>query len=503
MPLRPKETLTESEVSRGLKLVIGEGLTTEVMTSFTGGAFLVAMALLLGADNVQIGILAGLPAFTNLFQLISIVLVRRFQNRRVIAVICAMLARLPLLIIGSLALFSDSKPSVQTLIFFLFFYYLFGSIAGPTWNSWMKDLVPEKSLGTYFSRRSSYTQMLNVVLSLLLAFAIDYIKLHFNTVVLDAYAAMFMIGGFFGLMGALMLSRVPEPLSVMKDEKMWSLFKRPLQDANFRKLLAFNSAWVFALNMATPFFTVFMLKTLNLSLSYIIGLGILNQLASILTVRTWGAFADRYSNKTIIAISAPFYIACIIAWCYLGLYPGFYKNIALLALIHIGTGISTAGVNISVTNIGLKLSPSKHAIVYLSTKNIITSAFASIAPLLGGRLADYFQNRSLNIDASWTSDGVQNVFHILSLHQWSFLFAIGAVLALLSLELLVHVTEVGEVEKDFVVRVMRQTIKTHVRDFFIIEALISVHDHLWSMIKKRLRKIVPESNSGEVSGTSP
>jgi MFS family permease len=497
--LSPKQTLSEPEVSRGLRLVIIEGLATEVMTSFTGGAFLVAMALLLGADNVQIGMMAALPTFTNLFQLLSIFLVRKFRNRRAIAVLCAICARLPLLVIGLMALFSDSPPAVQTLIFFLFFYYLFGSIAGPTWNAWMKDLVPEKSLGTYFAKRSSYTQMLNVVISLTLAFTVDYFKSHYKELELSVYASMFFIGGFFGIMGALILSRVPEPLSQMKDENIWSLFRQPLMDKNFRRLLLFNSGWVFALNIATPFFTVFMLKELNLSLSYIIGLGILNQIASILTIRTWGAFADRYSNKTIIAISAPFYIMCIIAWCFVGLYPGFYKNLLLLALIHIGTGMSTAGVNISVANIGLKLSPSKSAIVYLSTKNIITSFFASIAPMVGGQLADFFQNRSLVIDATWTSKGVDQVLHILSLHQWNFLFAIGGVLALLALELLVQVKEVGEVDKDMVVRVMRQTLRTHIKDFFIIETLIGWHDHLWAIIRKRLKFNLGDKRSTEVT----
>ena len=57
----------EQDVKKGLKLVIVEGLTTEVMTSFTGGAFLTAMALLMGATNAQIGVLAALPAFTNFF----------------------------------------------------------------------------------------------------------------------------------------------------------------------------------------------------------------------------------------------------------------------------------------------------------------------------------------------------------------------------------------------------------------------------------------------------
>src|SRR5919112_5602809 len=106
MNLRPKKELSDSEVATGLKYIIGDGLATEAMTALTGGAFLVAMALLLGATNFQIGLLAALPTFTNTFQLISVWLVRRYNNRRAIAVICALLARLPLIVIGSLPFFS-------------------------------------------------------------------------------------------------------------------------------------------------------------------------------------------------------------------------------------------------------------------------------------------------------------------------------------------------------------------------------------------------------------
>src|SRR5690606_18220417 len=110
--LSPSESLTEREVNKGLRLVIVEGPSAEVMTSFTGGAFLVAMALLLGATNTQIGLLAALPTFTNLFQLVSIFLVRKFNNRRVIAVLCSVFARIPLVIVGSMALFGRDRKSV-------------------------------------------------------------------------------------------------------------------------------------------------------------------------------------------------------------------------------------------------------------------------------------------------------------------------------------------------------------------------------------------------------
>jgi len=488
MNLKPKEVLTEREVRRGMSVVIWDGLASEMMTTFTGSAFLVAMALLMGANNVQIGILAALPTFTNIFQLISIWLVRKFNNRRAIAVFCAFLARFPLVCIGlSALLFSGS--SISILIFFLFFYYLFGSIAGPAWNSWMKDLIPENMLGGYFSRRSRYNQILDVVFSILLATLLDFVKSRYPEYELHVYAIFFIIAGIVGTIGGYVLSFAPEPQSYLSNANILSLFKQPLKDNNFRRLLIFNSAWVFALNIATPFFIVFMMKAMGLAISYIIILSIISQLSSIMTIRVWGTFADRYSNKTIIALSAPIYIVCILAWCFIGIYSNLYINLTLLAGIHIFTGISTAGINLSLTNIGLKLAPREDAIVYLSVKNIITAFFSSMGPLVGGVLADYFANRSLLITAQWSSPGITKVGKLVALHQWNFLFLIGALLALLSMELLAHVNEVGEVDKDVVKKVMRKSIKRDLKEYFLIGNIISWHEQLRTIIKLKRRNV--------------
>lgn len=487
MNLKPKDTLTEEEIQKGLKIVIWDGLSSEVMTTFTGGAFLVSMALLLGASNVEIGILAALPMFTNIFQLLSIYLVGKYNNRRAVTVYCAFLARIPLIIVGILVL-TSANSSVGILIFFLFFYYLFGSIAGPSWNSWMKDMVPESMLGEYFSRRGRYNQTLNVVLSIVLALLLDFINNFYKEYELQTYAIFFIVAGIIGSVGGYVLSYAPEPQSYLSNTRILALFKGPLASQNFTRLLVFNSAWVFAISLATPFFTVFMLKSLGLPISYVISLSIIAQLFSILTIRTWGKFSDRYSNKSIISISAPIYIICIIGWCFVGIYTRYYLNIALLVVLHIFTGIATAGINLSLTNMGLKLSPKKDAIVYLSVKNIITAVFSSLGPLIGGVLADLFAERSLTLNATWTSTGASQVVRIISLHEWNFLFLIGALLALLSLELLSRVKETGEIHKDVVRRIMRKSISSNLKDYFIIGDIITMHQQLRAVVRSKKDK---------------
>src|ERR1700712_4500141 len=154
MKLRPSNHLNDQQVQSGLNNFVQEGLAAEAMATFTGGTFLVAMAVLLNASNFQIGLLAALPTITNIFQLLSIWLVQKYKNRRAISVICSFLARVPLFAIGFLPFAFSTGTSVNVLLFFLFFHYFFTSISGASWNSWLKDLVPENILGNFFSRRT-------------------------------------------------------------------------------------------------------------------------------------------------------------------------------------------------------------------------------------------------------------------------------------------------------------------------------------------------------------
>jgi len=59
MRFAAKETLTEEEVQSGLRAVIKDGMASTAMATLTGGPFLVAFALKLGASNLVIGLLAA------------------------------------------------------------------------------------------------------------------------------------------------------------------------------------------------------------------------------------------------------------------------------------------------------------------------------------------------------------------------------------------------------------------------------------------------------------
>jgi len=297
MNLRPSEKISNKELNTGLNYVIADGLSAEAMVVFTSGTFLTAMAIHMGATNFQLGLFAALPTFTTIFQLASIWLVQKWNNRKVITSVFNLLARFPLIAIGLMPLLFSGSTTIQVLLVLLFFQHIFGDIAGASWNSWMKDLIPGERLGSFFGKRSRMAQTLNVTLSLATAMGIDYVKSHYPAHEITAYTTLFLAGGSLGMLSVFLLLRTPEPKPTPIEGKVFALLGRPLKDRNFRNLLAFNSLWAFALNLATPFFSVFMLKSIGLPLSYVIGLAIIGQLSSIAFMKLWGNYSDRLATK--------------------------------------------------------------------------------------------------------------------------------------------------------------------------------------------------------------
>ncbi|HEY8400926.1 MAG TPA: MFS transporter [Cytophagaceae bacterium] len=492
MKFEPSENLSNEQVDSGLKLVVKDGLAAEAMATLTGGAFLVSLALHFGASNFQIGLLAALPTLVSIAQFLGIYLVQKHENRKPITVYASIIARLPLLLISALPFLFPPNISLYFLIGFLFIHYFFGSLSGCSWTSWLKDLVPEERLGTYFSNRSRLITILGVSLSFITATTIDYVKSNYPQYEINAYSIMFLIGGICGILGIIFIAKTPEPkIKTIKNKNLFHLFKNPLKNVNFRNLIIFNSFWAFAINLAAPFYSVYLLKMLNLPLSYVVGFNILSQVANIFSIRIWGRYSDKYSNKSILKICAPIYLFCILGWTFTTLPGPHVMTIPLLVIIFIFNGIALSGINLSISNIGIKLAPKEgDAIVYLTTRGIITSCAAGIAPIIGGFFADFFATQHLSWNFEWSGPNGTTVLHFLDLHQWDFFFVVAFLLGLFSLYRLTFVEEKGEVRKRVIMKDIAAELTTQLRNNTAmsgIRSFIFVPLSFYTLIKRKTR----------------
>ncbi|MGD2279203.1 MAG: MFS transporter, partial [Candidatus Omnitrophota bacterium] len=274
MWFKVKDSLDEDDVRRGMKAVIRDGMASTAMGTFTGGIFLTAYALNLGATNFIIGLLAAIGPLMALVQIPSIYLVEKIKNRKAIVVTTSFASRAFWLLVAGIPFLFSPNIGINVLVLGMALYSIFGAVSGTAWGPWLRDLLPQDKLGDFFSKRMIMSTILGIVLSFVCAVYIDQWKKLFPQQEIYGYSILFALGFFAGIIGVYYLSTIPEPRMSPPEGRInfFGMLSVPFKDGNFRKLMAFLGSWTFAVNLAGPFFAVYMIKRLHLPMSLIIGL---------------------------------------------------------------------------------------------------------------------------------------------------------------------------------------------------------------------------------------
>jgi MFS family permease len=448
---QPKEVLSEEELTKGLRWMTLEGTATMGFFNITGSGVLVAFALALGANNFHIGVLAAIPFIMQIVQIPAVWLVEKLRMRKLIVILSWFPSQLFWYPIACIPLFMDipGNTAVVMLLTFVAIRGILSAVCSAAFAGWQRDLVPQQILGRYYAKRQSYAVASGMIFSFAAAFFIDhYLAIHPGESGIFGYTWVILVAiTLLGMSGATFMLFIPEPLMPPLPEKRPSLFKlvtAPLQDTNFKRLVIFLFMWSFASNLAIPFFSVHMLQRLGLSVTWVIGLSILSQIFSIIFLRVWGQFADRFSNKSVLSVGISLYLLVILAWIFTAMPGTYFLTFPLLVVIHIFTGIAGAAVSFTTGTISLKLSPKGEATSYMAAASLAINLGSGIAPLIAGALATFFSTRELNLILNWSSLSSTVEFTAINIADRDFLFGIAFLLGLFTLGLLAVIKEEGE-----------------------------------------------------------
>jgi len=439
------------EREKGLRYILYDGMMSQIMVTLSGGAFIIAFALLLGASNSIIGVLAAAPFLGNVFQIPAVLVVEKVRKRRLIAVVGSIMSRAWLLIFALIPLLFQPF-GLSILVMGIFLSAAFGAFSTCAWGSWMKDLVPDDIRGRHFSKRLSLSFALAIPLSLVAGRFIDFWRVQFFDYAAFGYSILFLVTFAFGMIGVVMLRATPEPLMEKSTGRisLKKIVSPPFKDENFRKMLKFSTFWALAFNFAVPFFVVYMLKRIGLSLTSVIIFSVVSQLFYVLFLRIWGRLADKFSNKSVMQVSGLLLLVSVIAWPFTTLPEIYFLTFPLLALIHIFSGVALAGVSIASFNIAFKLAPPGDATKYLAVNGAMVSVGMGVGPILGGLLADMLALMELSFTFRWLAPEKGWTAYLLNFRELDFLFFVAFVLGLYALHLLSLVHERGEVPKGVV-----------------------------------------------------
>lgn len=488
---QPQPTLSEQEVARGLRWLTWEGTASQGFYSITTSGFLAAFALVLGANNLQIGILAAIPFIMQVIQLPLVWFVEKYRRRKVIAVGSWLAAQLLWFAVVPIPILMDvpSSGAISLLLWLMAARALLSAVCTSAWNGWIRDLVPQGILGRFFSRRLAFGTVAGVIFGLGGAFFVDYWqRVAPSGSAVFGYSYVFLFGALFlGLASPVFMSLVPEPLMQVIPGPQPPIRDRlvaPLRDDNFRRLMQFLFFWGFASNLAVPFFAVYMLQRLGLPLTWVIAFSILSQLSNLLFLRIWGNFADRFGSKAVLSLCASLYLLVILGWTFTAMPDRYFLTVPILVVLHVFAGIASAGVILTLGTIGLKLTPQGESTSYLAGASLATNIGAGLGPLLGGFLADFFSTRQLSLTFMW-SDPVRSIqLPALSLVGRDFLFGIAFLLGLITLGILVTVREEGELSREAVLESLMAPMREFSRPMSSVPALNVLGNFPFGFLKK-------------------
>lgn len=444
-------SMNRTDQEKGLRYVLYDGILTQAMVSLSGGAFIIAFALLFEASNLAIGLLAAGPFLGNIFQIPAVFLVEKFRKRRLIAATASFISRIWLLVYALIPLLF-ARHALSLLSIGIFVAAATAAFSTCSWSSWMRDLVPDNERGRFFSKRMTLSLVVVIPLSIVAGRFIDYYASWFPQHGIYGYSILFLIAFAFGIVGSLLLRLTPEPPMAKETQRPSPLhmLRSPFRDENFRRLMGFTVLWAIAFNFAVPFFVVYMFKRLSLSLTAVITLSVISQLFYLVFLRVWGSLTDRYSNKSVMQLSGAILLGCIIVWPFTTLPEVYPATIPLLTFVHILSGVALAGVFIASFNIAFKLSPPSDATTYLAVNGALVSMGMGLGPILGGLLADTLKFMELSLTFRWLTSRAEWTAYLANFRGLDFLFFIAFILGIIALNRLSAVQEKGEVPKKII-----------------------------------------------------
>ncbi len=372
-------TTLRKKVKESLKFAFVEGAPTGIAFGIMDN-FVNPLAVALGANNIQIGILNSLPRlFVSLFQLKTADIVERLGSRKRLIVPMVFLHALSFLSIA----FTTFLPRDKALVLLIFGYawcMVSAHFAGPAWGSMMSELVPVRRRGSYFGRRDRLLGLVSVLSIFLAGHYLNWKKEE----VLAGFFVTFLVAGIARACSGYLITKIYDPPLKIKGEhyfSFWDFLKR-VPEGNFGQYVAFVAVIHFAVLMSGPFFAVFMLRDLQFSYLTYSMLMMMAQLCAILSGPFWGRYADKVGNLRVLRICS----------CILPILPMLWivsQDIRYLFFVQILSGMTWGGFNLCAVNFVYESAIPEKRTRCISYYNSINGIAAFVGAFLGGFLASH------------------------------------------------------------------------------------------------------------------
>ncbi len=390
-----------AQVGRAIRLTYAQMMLFAIFAASTGGMFLVGFAMELGAGNVLLGVMAGVPQVFVIGQFLAAYVVERGVSRKKITVVASFLWPLSWFLVVIIALFGKAMGTggrMAVLIGVICLVTLSAQFVDNARSSWIGELVPAGRRGRFFGYCTLFGGIVGSAFAIIEGGLLDRIKLHG----LVAFMGLFFFGAVFGLVSAAL--HIPQPDCPLPGEgtkpPFWGLARETLRNRQF-VLLALVNAVLAMTSIAAPFGNAYCLRDVGVSF---FGLGVLNSIfvaAMLLSSAHWGKLADRFGCRPILILGLLLMAPCSITWLFIP--PGSpQRAYMLMPLSNFVAGLGSAAVGIAIQSMMYKLSRPEGRSVQFATYSVFVTLASLPMPILGGWLVTHLEGAGYAVDLRLT-----------------------------------------------------------------------------------------------------
>lgn len=342
--------------------------------------FVIPYGLFLGASVLEIGLLIAIPnLLASIAQLFAVHVVR-LSGSRLKFLVSGIAVQASLLIPVSLLAFLSFEQRVVILIASMTLFKIIGNLIGTAWGSLMSDYLPENKRGHYLGWRSQVIGIAGVI-GVALAGLMLFLLHQANRAL--AFFLLFLIASILRFTSSGLMSKMVDlPLHYQPGSDFtFLMFLRRFRESNFVKYVLYVSSITFAVHLASPYFSVYMLNNLKFNYLFYMSVHLSAVVMGLIAFPIWGRHADVVGNAKILKI-ASFLIPLIpILWM-------FSKNPFYLMGVEMFSGFVWGGFNLCTANyIYDAVSPAKR-VRCLGYFNLINGIALCLGASLGGFLAE-------------------------------------------------------------------------------------------------------------------
>jgi len=369
---------SDPRIDKSLRHSIRDGSAYAFMAG-SGETYFSAFAVFLRASTAQIGFLASVPPLVASFaQLLSAWLGHRTGQRKRIILTGAFLQALIWCPMALLPLYFRDV-AVEVFIVCVTLFYAFGNLAAPQWSSLMGELVAERKRGRFFARRtriSSITSFIALVLAGIVLHTFD----ESDTTDLG-FLLIFSLAFIARLISFYHLLQVYDPpghVAAIEVPVSASLWQR-LFHSRFVRFSLYFSAMQFSVAIASPFFSVYLLRDLQFNYVEFMACSAVMVVIQFLTLTRWGRISDIFGNRIILRVCGSLIPLLPMLWL---VSPNFYY----LLTIQCFSGFIWAGFSLSASNYLFDLLPVNKRATFMAIHGVLASIGTFLGAIIGGYL---------------------------------------------------------------------------------------------------------------------